>query len=125
MGYGDHTDGDTAAMEAFSERVLTLVQDIPEALRYSVEPACAGGMGECGDLTDIEAKVTHQLQKFITDVRYGLHAYGLFVRDEGQKYLAASDSARREILSNVAKRQDTGLPEVAPQFPVAVVGVQK
>lgn len=125
MGLGDVTDADTTAMEVFSQRVQALVQDIPETLRYRVEPACAGGMGECADLTDIEATVTERLQKFITDVRYGLHAYGLFVRDEGMKYLAAAETARREILSNIDKRQDNGLPEIAPEFPVAVVGTQK
>ncbi len=122
MGLGDVTDADTTAMEVFSDRVLALVQEIPEALRHRVEPACGGGLGECGDLTDIEAKVTRRLQKFITDVRYGMHAYGLFVRDEGAKYLAAAETARRDVLAGIAQRQDTGLPEVAPEFPVAVVG---
>ncbi|WP_409490061.1 hypothetical protein [Amycolatopsis sp. cmx-11-12] len=69
----------------------------------------------------MDAIVTESLQKFITDVQYGLTAYALFVRDEGAKYLAAAEDAKKEILKNLPQRQDAGLPVVSPQFPPPVV----
>ncbi|KFZ80397.1 hypothetical protein ED92_23875 [Amycolatopsis sp. MJM2582] len=122
MGLGDYTDGNTEAMEVFSQRVVAIAQEVPEgALRRVVEPACAGGLDQCGEVVRMDALVTKELQKFITDVGYGLSAYAMFVRNEGTKYLAAAEDAKKEILKNLAQRQDTGLPEVSPEFPPAVV----
>jgi hypothetical protein len=115
MALGDLTDADLGAMDAFSQRVMSLVQEVPAgALRRSVEPGCAGGLNECKDLVNADAAATKDLQQFITDVRYGLTAYALFVRDESAKYFLANEDAKRELLKGM--RRDSGLQDIAPEL---------